>query len=884
MVGRRAGWVAVIAGLIGLAAGENAAAADRGGAVYNITLRTDGTPDLTDLRSYLASITSQYKDPQDQAINIWRWSQRLRKQTSNPAENGQDVFDPILFFNSYGYCNCGVVSGLNNTLWLNMGWRAHYVQLGDHTVCEASWDGGASWHMFDASTSIYCFNDKGQVASVREIEKNPKFYLENFAPECGTNPVKGPDDHNGWRSGSDWPVQYQRTLANGWDSYRAPNSVSDNDLHAQWGQRFVLNLRPDEYYLRSFDKRGDTPGDPRYFRPLSGNRDPEAQHGHAGIRGNGVWQYAPDLRADRAADRVYDSTGVKWGDATRGFAVRPTDADRPGEVVFKISAANVVTSARLALVASRQTAADAVSVEVSTTAGITYAPVWTMSEAATAVGSDIDLSSAVAGADEYLVRVRMTGAGAGVERVAIETNTQINRASLPRLVRGANRVQLVAGPQVETIQFRPAVTNGNHRATAFEDNAVDVEKETGYYKPTLRPAKNGEPCGVTWRIQTPTPIVDLSYGATVCVKSPQDRVTMLHSWDGKSFTPDYEKRSDATPFDLMINRDVADVPPDTRSAFLRYEFQTPRNAQSYSGPGIQYATMTVHHRPRITGAFTPIDVTYCWIEHRKSGDVERRHTRRVNSPAEEYVINVGGFRDPTMKWVRLNLHGAGPDGDAVAYGYSDGQDVGPGATATRARYQWGRNLALGKPYTLSGAQSDKNPDAGGDLTDGVIAPPDTYVSKKYVPTNVIFEKDAASVATIDLGDAKSIAAVRVHAGQEPGFHLAYPTRITVETSVDGKQFRPAGSAEHNQVFDPPADFLPWEHDDSPRFASLPAGGRLAYAYRVIFDRPTAARYVRVTCQSQAGWGMLLSEIQAFDQVAVDKDVPPSVVLPKLSPR
>jgi hypothetical protein len=30
--------------------------------------------------------------------------------------------------------------------------------------------------------------------------------------------------------------------------------------------------------------------------------------------------------------------------------------------------------------------------------------------------------------------------------------------------------------------------------------------------------------------------------------------------------------------------------------------------------------------------------------------------------------------------------------------------------------------------------------------------------------------------------------------------------------------------------------------------------------------------------------MLLSEVQAFDHVAVDKDVPPSVVLPKLKSR
>jgi len=64
-------------------------------------------------------------------------------------------------------------------------------------------------------------------------------------------------------------------------------------------------------------------------------------------------------------------------------------------------------------------------------------------------------------------------------------------------------------------------------------------------------------------------------------------------------------------------------------------------------------------------------------------------------------------------------------------------------------------------------------------------------------------------------------------------------------------------------------------------AALPAGGRLAYAYRIIPDRPETARYVRVTAPSRKGWGTMLSEIQVFDTVTVDRNVPPAVVLPKL---
>jgi hypothetical protein len=850
-------------------------------AVYNVRLLTDSTPDLTDVNSYLHSITSQHATPQDKAIAIWRWSQKLRKQASNPKEAGQEVLDPIVLFNSYGHCNCGIVSGLNNTFWLNMGWKAHYVQLGDHTVCETSWDDGATWHMFDASMSFYCFNDDGQVASVTEIEKNPRFYLENFAPECGTNPVKGIDDHQGWRQASDRPVHYQRTLANGWDSFKAPNSISAVNTYAQWGQRYVLNLRPGEYYTRYFSHLDDETPNARLHRPLANGKDPEGQHGHGGLRANGLWRYTPNLRSANAAQQVYDSRGITWGDERPGFAARATKDNEPGEIVFKVSAANVVASARLMLAASRATERDAVTVEVSNSAGIRYTPVWTMDHPGVARPAEIDLMAATAGATEYLVRVRLSGPGAGLESVAIETITQLNRAAVPRLARGPNRVQLSLGPQVETIQFHPSVVGGQHSEAAFEEQGIDVETSVGFYKPTLRPADNGQSCYITWKLSTPTPITDVNYGGTVCVKSPKDRVTLLHSWDGEKFTADFEKTDGHEPFDLMVEREIQDVPPETMAAYLRYEFATQRYAKSYSGPGIQMAQMTVHHEPRVPG-FTPIEVTYCWVEHRESGDVERKHTTLVKSPAEEFQINVGGFRNPTMKWVRLNLQGSAPPQEKVVYGYSDGQDVGVAAAPQRALYQWGKNLALGREYTLTGDQSDKNPDAGRDLTDGIIAPPDEYVSKKFMPTNVIFAQDAAPVAVIDLGSEQELAAVRVHAGQEPGFHLAFPATITVEVSSDGKNYRQAGATEHNQVFNPPANFAPWENDESPQYAELPAGGRLAYAYRVLFDKPLAARYVRVTCTAQPGWGLMLSEIQAFDHVKVDADVPPPVVLPRLT--
>ncbi|MBZ0258376.1 hypothetical protein K8I31_20075, partial [bacterium] len=362
------------------------------GVDYNVSLLTDNVPDLTDLDHYLRSITSQFKTPQEKAINIWRWSQRLRKQTSNPVEEDGFVLDPIALFNSYGHCNCGIISALNNTFWTNMGWKARYVQLGDHTVCETSWDGGETWHMFDASMSIYVFNEKGAVASVTEIEKNPNLYLEHYAPECGTNSVSGVNDHQGWRCASDRPVLYQRTLANGVDSYKAPNDLQENNLLTRWGQRFAMTFRPGEDYTRYFYRLDQTQPDTRYFRPLPNGEDAEKQHGHGNFRANGVWRYSPDLRNPETRRLVYRESGMSWEGESDLPAIHPKQKGAAGEIVFKINAANVVTSATMQLNGVRKLKNDVLKASVSRNAGINWQPIWNAKDNGAFEADDIDLT------------------------------------------------------------------------------------------------------------------------------------------------------------------------------------------------------------------------------------------------------------------------------------------------------------------------------------------------------------------------------------------------------------------------------------------------------------------------------------------------------------
>ncbi len=220
-------------------------------AVYNLHLVTDNVPDYTDLPSLVESATGNWQTPQDKCIAIWRWGRRARHQMSCATEGGRFILDPILHFNSYGAMNCGIISLLNIACWRQLGYQARYVQLGDHTVSEVSWDEGKTWHLFDSSMSIYCFNHEGQVASCEEIKEAHAcdlsggksepghYYLYHYAPACGTHP--GP---TGWRCAADQPVAFNRTLDAGASSYTDGFDVDRYCQNARYGQRYVLNLRP----------------------------------------------------------------------------------------------------------------------------------------------------------------------------------------------------------------------------------------------------------------------------------------------------------------------------------------------------------------------------------------------------------------------------------------------------------------------------------------------------------------------------------------------------------------------------------------------------------------------------------------------------------------
>ncbi len=189
----------------------------------------------------------------------------------------------------------------------------------------------------------------------------------------------------------------------------------------------------------------------------------------------------------------------------------------------------------------------------------------------------------------------------------------------------------------------------------------------------------------------------------------------------------------------------------------------------------------------------------------------------------------------------------------------------------RVTYRWGKELAHGKSYTASRPSSTAsgNPDSDGrELTNGIIIAPTDYMTSQAIqPATAFWDAGKPVRFIIDLGATQKVGGIRVWTHQ-PNDRYCHPQRIEVAVSADGQVWQSAGTIHHDDLWKPPGDFEPWEHDDDPRYDRLSAGGRLAYGYPLALEKPLAGRYVRLICTPQEGKGMGLSEFQIFDAAKV----------------
>jgi hypothetical protein len=221
----------------------------------------------------------------------------------------------------------------------------------------------------------------------------------------------------------------------------------------------------------------------------------------------------------------------------------------------------------------------------------------------------------------------------------------------------------------------------------------------------------------------------------------------------------------------------------------------------------------------------------------------------------KYEIDVGGCDHPVMESLTVNLAGARSSTQPAAaggQGYSDGKDAG-GTKYVGKFVTYGKNLAVGRPYTMSVANDPQwsvKCDPMKILTDGVVG------ANSANGGGIGWRDGQTPEIVIDLGEPKACGAFRAHVTCGWPWWNAMAgeiqDRIEVLTSADGKDFSSQG-----------------EFNLKPRFKDLAVNYMLAddesaagFNFNLPLDKPVQARYVKFRLTAKRI--VQLTELQVLD--------------------
>ena len=175
-----------------------------------------------------------------------------------------------------------------------------------------------------------------------------------------------------------WPTSSipGRTVSSASRDASATNGLKLRDYYYNWdsGHRYVLNLRDDETYTRYYRRLGTTTdywvGSEKVATRRSRRRPIEIDTDNRfGLRGNGVWSFSPSPVA---------ATGGPAPFTARRTSTRPPTVSSPAlpaqsaEVVYKVQAANAITSQTIQAQFARTDAAATATISVSVNHGTTW--------------------------------------------------------------------------------------------------------------------------------------------------------------------------------------------------------------------------------------------------------------------------------------------------------------------------------------------------------------------------------------------------------------------------------------------------------------------------------------------------------------------------------
>jgi hypothetical protein len=182
--------------------------------------------------------------------------------------------------------------------------------------------------------------------------------------------------------------------------------------------------------------------------------------------------FQPALTEAALREAAYRISGCR---AVSPGGVVPSRAGEPGEIVFKVEGANVITHLRIKASFIRKTAADVTTVSVSATNGLTWNEAW-KGESVGDVPLDLGLGQEVNGAYDVLVKVSLQGKAnatdACLKEIEFETTTMLNSKTQPQLLLGKNTIYVGAGEQTESIVVWPDLQGENYKPYVVEQKNI----------------------------------------------------------------------------------------------------------------------------------------------------------------------------------------------------------------------------------------------------------------------------------------------------------------------------------------------------------------------------------------------------------------------------
>ena len=824
-------------------------ASTAGAQVHNLKVVTDASPDYYDMPSMIHSITARWPTPEEKCRALFYWNHVARRQTSPMTLHGQAVTDPIRQFNDYGYTMCSTIAGINCSIWDAMGLPVKYWDISNHTVSEVFYN--ERWHLFDNSMSaVYTLCDGKTLAGVEDIGKTGACAASGGRVEPGhiaRYHCLNATSNNGFLTGADCPRSLEQ-------EYRCfnPNALKYRYYFNDWdrGHRYILNLRPGEVYTRYYESLGN---ERKHYVP-NGGKDPEVtgwgKHRFK-IRGNGVWTFKPSLAPADLPGVVHEASNVRAA-GTQGL--QPAKPGETGEVVFKIDGANVITGMTIRAAMVRNAGADLNRIAISTTNGLTWKEVWRNGQTGPTPVT-LELVDEVNGSYEVLVKVELMGkrsaADARLESIEFETLTMHNSKTQPRLLLGKNTVHVGRGDPTGSIVLWPDLQGESYRPFVVEQKNIVSRPDHPGYMGVMHAERPKEEACVVFRIDAPRDITRLRYGGRLYNRAPKSHIDFLHSFDGgTTWTQSYSLADTKPPWDVIHYETVDRVPPGTKSVLVKYLLDG--SEAGSSACSIYAVRMEANYEPADPTP-RPVEVTFRWSEVQADRSlVERSHTAPVRNTPHRYTINVGGADHPVVDSLRVNLAGAV---EGVKYGYSDARET-PAEKFVPRRVTYGKNLAEGKPYTVSipsGEHWGSGDPEGKKLTDGVVGSP--YAGGIAAGYGLCWTQGKKPAITVDLGRPERCGAFRIHVTGYPFWDAMkgeVEDQVEVLTSSDGEAYTSHGPVDLSLRWkDLPANQM-WPDDE--QFT--------APVFELIPPEPVRARYVRFQLTSKRF--MMTSEVQVLD--------------------